>query len=219
MPDLFENSSILGAEFFKNNEFFENNEVLKNSKNSAKICGIDEAGRGALAGELAVAGCMFKHDFEFFDLLNDSKKISEKKREIIFDKITPKCDYIVVYFRNTIIDELGLSACLARALRAIKAHFKGCSFIYDGNCSYGVDGISKLVKADAKIAQVSAASIIAKVSRDRSMRAWGQKYPDFGYEIHKGYGTLLHRKMLLTHGANELTRLSFKLKEQQENLF
>lgn len=219
MPDLFENSSILGAEFFKNNEFFENNEVLKNSKNSAKICGIDEAGRGALAGELAVAGCVFKHDFEFFDLLNDSKKISEKKREIIFDKITPKCDYIVVYFRNTIIDELGLSACLARALQTIKAHFKGCSFIYDGNCTYGVDGISKLVKADAKIAQVSAASIIAKVSRDRSMRAWGQKYPDFGYEIHKGYGTLLHRKMLLTHGANELTRLSFKLKEQQENLF
>ena len=209
----FSASQPAGSEFSKSAEF------SKFSENSARFCGIDEAGRGALAGELAVAGCVFKHDFEFFDLLNDSKKISEKKREIIFDKITPKCDYIVVYFRNTIIDELGLSACLARALRAIKAHFKGCSFIYDGNCSYGVDGISKLVKADAKIAQVSAASIIAKVSRDRSMRAWGQKYPDFGYEIHKGYGTLLHRKMLLTHGANELTRLSFKLKEQQENLF
>ncbi|MDY4450960.1 MAG: ribonuclease HII, partial [Campylobacter sp.] len=144
--------------------------------------------------------------------LDDSKKISEKKREEIFDIITRKCDYIVVYFRNTIIDELGLSACLARALRVIKAHFKDCSFIYDGNCSYGVRGISTLVKADSLVAQVSAASIIAKVSRDRSMRAWGQKYPEFGYEIHKGYGTKAHQDALAKYGANELTRKSFKLK-------
>ena len=89
-----------------------------------RICGIDEAGRGALAGELAVAGCAFGASFSEFNLLDDSKKISEKKREEIFDIITRECDYIVVYFRNTIIDELGLSACLARALRAIKAHFK-----------------------------------------------------------------------------------------------
>ncbi|MCI6694231.1 MAG: ribonuclease HII [Campylobacter sp.] len=177
-----------------------------------RICGIDEAGRGALAGELAVAGCAFGVSFSEFNLLDDSKKISEKKREEIFDIITRKCDYIVVYFRNTIIDELGLSACLARALRVIKAHFKDCSFIYDGNCSYGVRGISTLVKADSLVAQVSAASIIAKVSRDRSMRAWGQKYPEFGYEIHKGYGTKAHQDALAKYGANELTRKSFKLK-------
>ena len=177
-----------------------------------RICGIDEAGRGALAGELAVAGCAFGDSFSEFDLLDDSKKISEKKREEIFDIITRECDYIVVYFRNTIIDELGLSACLARALRVIKAHFKDCSFIYDGNCNYGVSGISTLVKADSKVAQVSAASIIAKVSRDRSMRAWGQKYPEFGYEIHKGYGTKAHQDALVKYGANELTRKSFKLK-------
>ena len=145
-------------------------------------------------------------------MLDDSKKISEKKREEIFDIITRECDYIVVYFRNTIIDELGLSACLARALRVIKVHFKDCSFIYDGNCNYGVSGISTLVKADSKVAQVSAASIIAKVSRDRSMRAWGQKYPEFGYEIHKGYGTKAHQDALAKYGANELTRKSFKLK-------
>ena len=206
----FSASQPTGSEFSKTAEFL---------KNSARICGIDEAGRGALAGELAVCGCTFKADFELFDLLNDSKKISEKKREIIFDKITPKCDYIVVYFRNTIIDEIGLSACLAGALRVIKAHFKGCQFIYDGNCNYGVAGIKTLIKADAKIAQVSAASIIAKVSRDRSMRLWGEVYKNFGYEIHKGYGTLLHRQMLAKHGTNELTRKSFKLKETSENLF
>lgn len=177
-----------------------------------RICGIDEAGRGALAGELAVAGCAFRADFSDFALLGDSKKISEKKREEIFDIITRECDYIVVYFRNTIIDELGLSACLARALRVIKTHFCGCSFIYDGNCNYGVSGISTLVKADSKVVQVSAASIIAKVSRDRSMRVWGQKYPHFGYEIHKGYGTAAHRASIAKFGANELTRKSFKLK-------
>lgn len=176
-----------------------------------RICGIDEAGRGALAGELAVAGCAFKPDFSEYELLGDSKKITEKKREKIFDIITRKCDYIVVYFRNTIIDELGLSACLARALRVIKAHFKNCSFIYDGNCNYGVSGISTLVKADSKVAEVSAASIIAKVSRDRSMRLWGQKYKSFGYEIHKGYGTQAHRAAIKAFGANELTRKSFKL--------
>ena len=81
-----------------------------------------------------------------------------------------------------------------------------------GGCNYGVSGISTLVKADSKVAQVSAASIIAKVSRDRSMRAWGQKYPEFGYEIHKGYGTKAHQDALAKYGVNELTRKSFKLK-------
>lgn len=183
------------------------------------LCGIDEAGRGALAGELALAGCVFRASFSEFSLLADSKKLSEKKREKIFDEIAPKCEYIVVYFRNTIIDELGLSACLARGLVVIKEHFKGCDFIYDGNTNYGVEGISTLIKADDKIAQVKAASIIAKVSRDRAMRAWGKVYKDFGYEIHKGYGTLFHRQMLAKHGANELTRKSFKIKELESKSF
>ena len=174
-----------------------------------RICGIDEAGRGALAGELAVAGCAFGASFSEFNLLDDSNKISEKKREEIFDIITRKCDYIVVYFRNTIIDELGLSACLARALRVIKAHFKDFSFIYDGNCNYGVNGISTLVKADSKVAQVSAASIIAKVSRDRFMYEMDKKYPEYDFAKHKGYGTKLHYEKLREFGPCEIHRLSF----------
>lgn len=192
--------------------------LFEASLGSGRICGIDEAGRGALAGELAVAGCAFRADFKQGELLADSKKLSEKKREQIFDIITPKCDYIVVYFRNTIIDELGLSVCLARALRTIKAHFEGCEFIYDGNANYGVNGINTLIKADSKVKEVSAASIIAKVSRDRAMRLWAAKYPHFGYEIHKGYGTLKHRQMLSLYGANELTRKSFKLKRPEQGL-
>ena len=114
-----------------------------------KICGIDEAGRGALAGELVVAGCVFKSEFidELLTIgLNDSKKLSEKGREKIFLKLEKMSDYLVVYFRNTIIDEIGLSECLRRALKVIKNHFKECDFIYDGNCDYGVKNIKTIIK-------------------------------------------------------------------------
>lgn len=178
------------------------------------LCGIDEAGRGALAGELVVAACVFKGDVSELGL-NDSKKISEVRREKIFDKLIPKCEYLVVYFRNTIIDEIGLSACLARALKVIKSHFRGCEFIYDGNCDYGVSGIKTLIKADGKIAQVSAASIIAKVSRDRQMRRFDTLFPEFGYATHKGYGTKAHVEALAKFGANSLTRTSFRLHTQR----
>lgn len=188
----------------------------------AEICGIDEAGRGALAGELVVAGCVFKTEFEEQILslgLGDSKKISEQRREKIFDELVKFTYYKVVYFRNTIIDEIGLSACLRRALELMKFSFGAYEFIYDGNCDYGVKNINTIIKADAKIKQVSAASIIAKVSRDRQMRSFDQIYPEFGYAKHKGYGVKVHLQALNEFGSNELTRSSFHVKSMEKSLF
>lgn len=201
---------------FEANLFSESDINLPNlapDSSNLQICGIDEAGRGALAGELVVAGCVLKDDCLDLGLM-DSKKLSEAKREKIFDKLVQRCEYLVVYFRNTIIDEIGLSECLKRALIVIKSHFKDYDFIYDGNCNYGVSEINTLIKADAKIPQVSAASIIAKVSRDRQMRHFDAFYPDFGYAKHKGYGTKDHLFALEKFGPNALTRKSFKIKSR-----
>lgn len=176
------------------------------------LCGIDEAGRGALAGELVVAGCAFKPGFddELSALVADSKILSEKKREQIYNEILPKCDYLVLFFSNNIIDERGLSWCLKRALMTLEAHFKGYDLLFDGNCNYGESLVKTMIKADKLIAQVSAASIIAKVSRDRQMRRFSALYPLFDYDKHKGYGTKAHLQALSKYGANKLTRRSFR---------
>lgn len=178
-----------------------------------KICGIDEAGRGALAGELAIGACILKNN-SLDEILDDSKKISEKKREEIFEEITKNSSYLVLFFNNKIIDEIGLSECFTRALKTIKNHFGTCEFIFDGNCNYKVEGIKTLIKADSKVKAVSAASILAKVSRDRQMRIFDTIYPDFGYAKHKGYGTKAHIDAISKFGENELTRKSFKLKKK-----
>ena len=183
-----------------------------------KICGVDEAGRGALAGELVVCGCAFNADINELNLM-DSKKLTPKKREEIYANLITKCNYITIYFNNKIIDKIGLSQCLRQALKVIKFHFDTHHIIYDGNCNYGISGIETMIKADAKVPQVSAASIIAKVSRDMQMEHFSTLYPNFGYEKHKGYGVKAHIEALQKYGTNELTRQSFKPKALQGSLF
>ena len=173
-----------------------------------KICGIDEAGRGALAGELVVCGCAFNSDVSKLNL-TDSKKLTPKKREQIYTSLIQQCDFITIYFNNKIIDEIGLSNCLRRALRVIKFHFREHQIIYDGNCNYGIDGIETIIKADAKIPQVSAASIIAKVSRDLQMCRFDSFYPYFGYAKHKGYGTKVHIEAIKELGLCPIHRKTF----------
>ena len=182
------------------------------------ICGVDEAGRGALAGELVVCGCAFKADVSELGL-TDSKKLTPKKREQIYQNLILKSNFITIYFNNKIIDQIGLSECLRAALRVVKFHFKDHLIIYDGNCDYGIKGISTMIKADENIPQVSAASIIAKVSRDRQMRSFDSLYPNFGYAKHKGYGVKAHIEALRRFGSNDLTRLSFKPKALEGSLF
>ncbi|CZE46499.1 ribonuclease HII [Campylobacter geochelonis] len=181
-----------------------------------RLCGIDEAGRGALAGDLYMAGCILKVPIIGLD---DSKKLSEKKREKLYDEIVKNSEFLVLNFSNLQIDELGLSKCLKMGLEAIKSHFKECDFIFDGNTNFGVSGLKTLIKADAQIPAVSAASVLAKVSRDRAMKALSPLYPNYGFEKHKGYGTKFHTDMIAKFGQCEIHRKSFVLKCFEPTLF
>ena len=181
----------------------------------AKICGIDEAGRGALAGPLSVAACVLNKEISG---LNDSKKLTAKKREELFKEIIKSSNFLIVHFSNMQVDEFGLSECLRRALRLFKAHFKDYEIIYDGNLDYGV-GINTLIKADSKITEVSAASILAKVSRDRLMQSWDKIYTGYGFAGHKGYGTKAHLETIAKLGYSSLHRKSFVIKARQGSLF
>lgn len=181
------------------------------------ICGIDEAGRGALAGELVVCACVL---YENISNLTDSKKLTPKKREKLFEKITKKSDYLLVYFSAKFIDKFGLSECLRKALKVFRDKFKDYEIIYDGNLNYGVDGIKTIIKADLKIKEVSAASILAKVSRDRQMMLFDKIYPNYGYKKHKGYGTKAHLEAIYKYGECEISRKTFKIKKfTQPTLF
>ncbi|WP_103589167.1 ribonuclease HII [Campylobacter concisus] len=181
----------------------------------AKICGIDEAGRGALAGPLSVAACVLNKEISG---LNDSKKLTAKKREELFKEIIKSSNFLIIYFSNTQIDELGLSECLRRALKIFKAHFEGFEIIYDGNLDYGV-GITTIIKADSKVAGVSAASILAKVSRDSLMKDWDKIYSKYGFARHKGYGTKAHLDAIAKFGYSSLHRKSFIVKSFEKSLF
>jgi ribonuclease HII len=176
--------------------------------NQKLICGIDEAGRGPLAGPLVVAGAVLLENVEG---INDSKKISEKKREKIFENIKKASKYHIVMIFAQEIDALGMSASLAKALLEIQENLKGYHYIFDGNSSFGVMGIETLVKADEKIKEVSAASILAKVTRDRYMRGIASKYPKYNFEKHKGYGTKSHIEAIGEYGRCIEHRMSFKV--------
>lgn len=182
------------------------------------LCGIDEAGRGCLAGPLVVAGCVLNGDN--IEGLNDSKVLSEKKRETLFELIVKNADFKIVEFSHEVIDKKGLSACLKEAITLIKKHFETCEILMDGNTNFGVFGVKTLVKADAKIPEVSAASILAKVSRDRFMLKMDKLYPKYQFAKHKGYGTSLHVELIKKYGNSPIQRLTFKLKSlNQSTLF
>jgi ribonuclease HII len=180
------------------------------------LCGIDEAGRGPLAGPLTIAGVILHQTIEG---LNDSKKLTEKKREELFDIITQNSAYHIARFSAAQIDELGLSACLSAGLREIMDALGEADYLYDGNSTFGVTGLRTLVKADATIPEVSAASILAKVTRDREMVELALLYPHYGFDGHKGYGTASHVEALRLYGQCEIHRKTFKLKSLQPSLF
>ena len=185
------------------------------AKFNLKICGIDEAGRGALAGPLAVAAGVLKREIAG---LNDSKKLTAKRREKLFKEIIKNSEFLITYFSNEQIDRLGLSECLKRALRLFKAHFADFELLYDGNANYGT-GVKTMIGADGKVAQVSAASILAKVSRDALMTAWGGVHTGYGYAAHKGYGTKAHLSAIAARGYCDIHRKSFTIKARQNSLF
>jgi ribonuclease HII len=181
-----------------------------------KLCGIDEAGRGPIAGDLVIAGCILHDKIEG---LNDSKKLTEKKRELLFDKIIKNSTYHIVKISPKKIDNDGISKCLASGLKEIMQVLVCDDYLFDGNTTFGVDGLKTMVKADGKIAQVSAASIIAKVTHDRDIKKEAIKYPQYHFEKHKGYGTKLHIEMIKKYGYCKIHRRSYKLKALESTLF
>jgi ribonuclease HII len=182
------------------------------------LCGIDEAGRGPIAGDLVVAGCIFDENTQI-EGLNDSKKISEKRRAELFEEILPKSLNHIVVISPKEIDEEGISNCMRRALEEIKSTLKAEEYLFDGNTTFGVTGLETMVKADGKVAEVSAASILAKVTHDVNIIRDAKKYPEYEFEKHKGYGTKAHVEMIKKYGYCPIHRRSFKLKALEATLF
>lgn len=176
------------------------------------ICGVDEAGRGPLAGPVYAAAVVLEKD-QTIEGVNDSKKLSEKKRELLFDKIINECkDYSIGTASEKEIDELNI---LQATFLAMKRAVDGLSIkpdcaLVDGNQIPNLDcDVTTVVKGDAKSESIAAASILAKVSRDRYMLEMAEKYPQYGFEKHKGYGTKLHYEMIEKYGICDIHRKSF----------
>ena len=175
------------------------------------LCGIDEAGRGPLAGPLVVAGVILEKEILG---LNDSKVLSEKKREKLFDEIKEKSKYHIVFKSAKEIDDFGISFCLKSSILEIMEQLQEFSnnFLMDGNTNFGIENLQKEIKADAKYKEVSAASILAKVSRDRFMDEISPLYANYNFHKHKGYGTKAHIEAIREFGRSDIHRFSFKLK-------
>lgn len=177
------------------------------------LCGIDEAGRGPIAGSLVMAGVVLLGKI---DGLMDSKKLTEKRREALFDMIKESSRHHIVIFSARKVDELGISKCLYQGLQSIQKHLSECRYLFDGNSTFGVENITTMIKADDKVTEVSAASILAKVTRDREMVEVAKRYPQYGFEKHKGYGTKAHIEALAKHDRCEVHRKTFRIKVLDE---
>ena len=176
------------------------------------ICGVDEAGRGPLAGPVCAAAVILPRGLEI-EGLNDSKKLSEKKRDKLFDAIRSEAVSCGIAFASVEeIEEINiLNAAMLAMNRAIeKLSVKPTLALIDGNRDSAINMPSRcVVKGDAKCADIAAASILAKVTRDRYMLEMAVKYPEYHFEKHKGYGTKLHYEALREYGPCEIHRPSF----------
>ena len=177
------------------------------------LAGVDEAGRGPLAGEVVAAAVILDPNNPI-EGLADSKKLSEKKREALFDEIKQKAlSYAIASASVAEIDELNIlhasMLAMSRAVAALQVAPEHA--LIDGNRvpKELICPAEAVVKGDARHQAISAASILAKVSRDRDIVAYGQEYPQYGFEKHKGYPTAVHLQALKDHGLTPLHRRSF----------
>ena len=183
------------------------------------ICGVDEAGRGPLAGPVFAAAVILPFEVDISGV-NDSKKLTENKREVLYTEIINQAvSYAVASASHEEIDELNILnatyLAMNRAIEALKE--KPDLALIDGNRSSGIRLNNRcIIGGDGKSASIAAASILAKVSRDRYMMDIADKYPQYEFDRHKGYGTKLHYEKLREHGPSEIHRTSFlkKLKSQ-----
>ena len=176
------------------------------------ICGVDEAGRGPLAGPVYAAAVILPHGAVIPEL-NDSKKLTEKKRDKLFSEIIDiALAYAVSSADHLEIDDLNILQATYLAMnRSIERLKKKPDIaLIDGNQNSGINVYNRcFVGGDGRSASIAAASILAKVSRDRYMVSMADKYPEYAFEKHKGYGTKLHYEKLRKHGLSEIHRVSF----------
>lgn len=187
-------------------------EISAKNKGFNAVCGVDEAGRGPLAGPVFAAAVILPDGCEI-EGLNDSKKLSEKKREALFDVIKEKAiSWSVASVDEKIIDEINILQATYLAMKnAVEGLDVSADYaLIDGNRMppIAIEG-ETVVKGDAKSMSIAAASILAKVSRDRFMLELDKKYPQYQFAKHKGYGTKLHYEMLTEHGISDCHRMTF----------
>ena len=194
------------------------------------VIGIDEAGRGPLAGPVVACAFCFKHDennrnrvsteTRFLDpVIKDSKKLTSKKREEVYEmlKQNPNIAWGTGRVSEKVIDRINILEATKLAMKRAVKNLEGkCShtdfLIIDGNFGINLDTPQKsIIKADEKVFSCAAASIIAKVSRDRMMLKYHKKYPDYRFDKHKGYPTKLHRQMIKQRGFCDIHRKSFRV--------
>ncbi len=192
-------------------------------KGTTSIAGIDEAGRGPLAGPVVVACVVMPRD-SMIEGVNDSKKVSEKKREKLYEEIIKEAiGYGVGIMSQEEIDRINILNAtkegLTTAIKELERDLKEKNRNFDKPEIILVDALTKIdtdhipyksiIKGDAKSYSIAAASIIAKVTRDRIMRQWAEVYPMYGFEKHKGYGTAMHISAIKEYGLCPLHRRSF----------
>lgn len=182
-------------------------------KGFKNICGIDEAGRGPLAGPVVVAGVIMPKD-SMIEGVNDSKKISEKKRERLYDLIIEEAiSYSVAIIGQDVIDDINILNATKQGLTQVVdgLDVKPDLILVDALTHINTRGIpyESIIKGDAKCYSIAAASIIAKVTRDRIMRQWDEIYPQYGFINHKGYGTAKHIAAIKENGLCPIHRKSF----------
>lgn len=186
------------------------------------ICGIDEAGRGPLAGPVVVASVILPEN-SMIEGVNDSKKVSEKKRETLFEKIKEEAiSYGIGISWQEEIDEINILEATKKSLtESIKElEVKPELILVDALNKIDTLGIPyrSLIKGDAKVYSIAAASILAKVTRDRIMREMDEVYPQYGFAKHKGYGTAMHMQAIREYGLCPIHRRSFTKNIVKKNL-
>ena len=182
-------------------------------KGFQKIGGIDEAGRGPLAGPVVIAGVIMPQN-SMIEGVNDSKKVSEKKREKLYDLIIEEAiSYSVAIIGQDVIDEINILNATKQGVTDVVEGLaiKPDLILVDALTHINTKGIpyDSIIKGDAKCYNIAAASIVAKVTRDRIMRQWDEIYPQYGFAQHKGYGTAKHIEAIKEYGLSPIHRRSF----------
>ena len=178
----------------------------------APLCGVDEAGRGPLAGPVCAAAVILPRR-TMIEGLNDSKKLSEKRREALYDEIVGKAIAFGVAFAS--VEEIEEKNILEATFLAMNRAIEKLSVVpalalIDGNRNKGIALPSRcVIGGDGKCADIAAASILAKVTRDRYMLEMAEKYPQYGFDRHKGYGTATHYAAIREYGPSPIHRMSF----------